>query len=359
MPSFDKQRDAEMEAGLPLMGATSEKAQSASPAADAEEPATARPQMSPRRRFFCTLFITGFVTFTLLRGVALMTMVCTHGHHHAGAHGAMVGDNAMPNEASVSMEELCKVYPEYCPEDIKVIQKPETVPSGVLGKRQNDGAASTPSDSEGPSSTDEPTSSTAVPIPSSSAADDTSSVVPPSSSAPLPSSQEPPTSRTTEQSSTAQQSTAAPTSSEQEESSAAATSSAQTSSERPTSSSGTSRTSEAPASSAPVSSRSRPASSAPNEDESTTSQPSSSSSSRRTVTTGTVKTSSAEEHVYTTTREDGAPATLTSVSWVDFVPSEPTGSSDDPELQGSASSWQRSMILQVAMGVLVGGILMV
>jgi hypothetical protein len=333
MPSFDKQRDAEMEAGLPLMGATSEKAQSASPAADAEEPATARPQMSPRRRFFCTLFITGFVTFTLLRGVALMTMVCTHGHHHAGAHGAMVGDNAMPNEASVSMEELCKVYPEYCPEDIKVIQKPETVPSGVLGKRQNDGAASTPSDSEGPSSTDEPTSSTAVPIPSSSAADDTSSVVPPSSSAPLPSSQEPPTSRTTEQSSTAQQSTAAPTSSEQEESSAAATSSAQTSSERPTSSS--------------------------DEDESTTSQPSSSSSSRRTVTTGTVKTSSAEEHVYTTTREDGAPATLTSVSWVDFVPSEPTGSSDDPELQGSASSWQRSMILQVAMGVLVGGILMV
>jgi hypothetical protein len=63
--------------------------------------------------------------------------------------------------------------------------------------------------------------------------------------------------------------------------------------------------------------------------------------------------------VLTTTLADGKATTLTSTSWVDYVPSQPTGSQDDPEVQGAASGWQRSTLLQVAMGVLVGGILMV
>ncbi|KND93919.1 hypothetical protein TOPH_01547 [Tolypocladium ophioglossoides CBS 100239] len=81
-------------------------------------------------------------------------------------------------------------------------------------------------------------------------------------------------------------------------------------------------------------------------------------STQETITTGKVTTSSAVRKTLTTTLGNGGTTTITSTSWVAVVPSPTTSGSSNPDLQNAASQKRRDVVLAVAAGALVAGVLL-
>ncbi|PNY26463.1 Uncharacterized protein TCAP_03582 [Tolypocladium capitatum] len=81
-------------------------------------------------------------------------------------------------------------------------------------------------------------------------------------------------------------------------------------------------------------------------------------STQETITTGKVTTSSAVRKTLTTTLGNGGTTTITSTSWVAVVPSPTTSGSNNAGLQNAASQKRGDVVLAVAVGALIAGVLL-